>query len=55
LANAARLNAPPGLEVMQGDAGTTTACAGAVPVDVLLLCGIFGNVEVDDVERPPDA
>jgi hypothetical protein len=36
---------------MQGDAGTTAAFAEVVPVDVLLLCGIFGNVEDDDVER----
>ncbi len=51
LAEVARRAAPPGLEVAQGDAGTTTACAGAVPVEVLLLCGIFGNVEDHDVER----
>jgi len=51
LADIARRASPPGLEVMQGDAGTTAAFAGAVPVDVLLLCGIFGNVEDDDVER----
>ena len=36
---------------MRGDAGTTAAFAGAVPVDVLLLGGIFGNVKDDDVER----
>jgi len=35
--------------VVQGDAATTDACAAAVPADVLLLCGIFGNVEDDDV------
>lgn len=51
LADIARRAAPPRLEVRQGDAGTTAAFAGAVPVDVLLLCGIFGNVEDDDVER----
>lgn len=33
-----------GLEVVEGDAGTTTAAAGAVPADLVLVCGIFGNV-----------
>ena len=32
-------------------AGTATAFAEAVPVNLLLLCGILGNVEDDDVER----
>ena len=39
------------LEVVRGDAGTTDACAGRAPVDVLLLCGIFGNVVNDDIRR----
>lgn len=47
----ARGLAPPGLEVVQGDAGTTDACVGAVPSDLLLLCGIFGNVSDEDVRR----
>ena len=51
LAGIARLASAPGLEVMQGDAGTTAAFAGSVPVDVLPLCGIFGNVEDNEVER----
>lgn len=42
--------APPGIEVVQGDAGSTAAAAGAVPVDLLLLCGIFGNISDEDVE-----
>jgi hypothetical protein len=33
------------------DAGTTTAYAEAVPADLLLLCGVFGNVSDDDVAR----
>jgi hypothetical protein len=33
-----------GLEVVCGDAGRTEAFAPAVPVDLLLLCGVFGNV-----------
>lgn len=40
-----------GLEVIEGDAGATTSLAGAVPADLLLLCGIFGNVSDEDIER----
>ena len=40
-----------GLEVRQGDAGTTATFADAVPVDLLLLCGIFGNVSDEAIER----
>jgi hypothetical protein len=47
----ARAAAPAGVDVVQGDAGTTAACAGAVPADLLLLCGIFGNVPDDDIAR----
>ena len=47
----ARSLAPPGVEVVQADAGSTDACVGAAPADLLLLCGIFGNVSDEDVER----
>jgi hypothetical protein len=40
-----------GLEVKQGDASLTDAYEGVVPADVLLLCGIFGNVSDADVEE----
>lgn len=40
-----------GLEVVEGDAGITTAAAGAVPADLVLLCGIFGNLSDADIER----
>jgi hypothetical protein len=39
----------PTIAVVCGDAGTTTAHLGAVPADLLLLCGIFGNVPDDDI------
>jgi hypothetical protein len=41
------------IRVIVGDAGTTDTFAGAdaVPADVLLLCGIFGNITDDDVEH----
>lgn len=39
------------VEVVTGDASRTDAVAGAVPADVLLACGIFGNVSDQDVHR----
>ena len=48
---AARSSAPHDVEVVQADAGSTTASVGAAPADLLLLCGIFGNVSDADVER----
>jgi hypothetical protein len=39
------------VDVRCADASTTATYADAVPADVLLLCGIFGNVSDDDVER----
>ena len=54
LAAAARADlAPLGsqLEVRTADAGTPAVWADVVPVDLLLLCGIFGNVTDEDVER----
>jgi hypothetical protein len=41
--------APPTITVVCGDAGTTTAYLDAAPADLLLLCGIFGNVPDDDI------
>jgi hypothetical protein len=40
-----------GLEVVCGDAGRTEAFAPAVPVDLLLLCGVFGNVTDGDLRN----
>jgi hypothetical protein len=51
LAAAARAAAPPPIQVLTADAGTTEAYGDDVPVDLLLLCGIFGNVTDGDVER----
>lgn len=39
------------LRVVEADAGSTTAYAPAVPADLLLVCGVFGNVPDDDVRR----
>ena len=40
-----------GLSVEQGDAGRSAAYAGAVPADLVVACGIFGNVTDEDVRR----
>ena len=37
------------VEVRTSDAGSTDCCRGAVPADVLMTCGIFGNVTDGDV------
>ena len=37
------------VEVREVDAGTTAGYADALPADVLLLCGIFGNVSEADI------
>ena len=39
----------PGVEVLQADAGITDACAGAVPAQVVVACGIFGNITDSDI------
>lgn len=37
------------VEVRTADAGTTSSYHGAVPADVLLACGVFGNIADDAV------
>lgn len=39
------------VEVVHGDASTSSAYAGAVPADVVLACGIFGHVSDEDIAR----
>ena len=39
------------IDVVVADAGTTDACAGAVPADLIVACGIFGNISPEDIER----
>lgn len=48
---AARASGLEGVEVVTGDASTTDAFEGAVPADLVLVCGVFGNIPDDDVER----
>jgi hypothetical protein len=39
------------LEAVQADASTSDAYLAAIPADLVLACGIFGNISDEDVER----
>ena len=39
------------LEVVAGDAGQSAAYEGVAPADLLLACGVFGNISDADIER----
>ena len=43
------------VNVITGDAGETTTFASALPVDLLMLCGIFGNVADQDIAATIEA
>lgn len=45
----------PGVEVREADAGLVDSFADVLPTDILLLCGIFGNVSTDDIRRTVEA
>jgi hypothetical protein len=38
------------LTIVVGDAGNPAVFADYLPVDLLLLCGIFGNISTDDIK-----
>jgi len=38
------------LDVRTTDAGLTDGYVGAVPADVVLVCGVFGNVSTEDIQ-----
>lgn len=40
-----------GVEIVTGDAGRTSAYADLAPADLVLACGVFGNVPHADIER----
>jgi hypothetical protein len=44
-----------GVTVRVADASTVAAYADALPADVLLLCGIFGNVSDEDIRQTATA
>ncbi|GAA3658946.1 hypothetical protein GCM10022224_022960 [Nonomuraea antimicrobica] len=50
-AAAARAAAPEGAEVVCGDAALPQAYAGAVPADLVMVCGVFGNITDGDIRR----
>jgi hypothetical protein len=52
-AHLARQAASPfaGVEVLEADAGCSDAYARAVPADIVLACGVFGNISDDDIRR----
>jgi hypothetical protein len=39
------------VEFVEGDAAEAASYAGAVPADLVLACGIFGNITDDEVRR----
>jgi hypothetical protein len=39
------------VEVVQGDASLIDAYADLTPADLVLFCGVFGNITDEDVER----
>ena len=40
-----------GVKVVVGDAGKSDVYAGATPADLVLVCGVFGNISDADIER----
>jgi len=51
LARRAEENVGPALDVIVGDAGMSTAYEDAAPADLVLVCGVFGNITDADMER----
>ncbi|MDX3314109.1 class I SAM-dependent methyltransferase [Streptomyces sp. NPDC054884] len=43
------------VEVVAGDASLLDHYAGMAPADLVLLCGVFGNITDPDIERTVDA
>jgi hypothetical protein len=43
------------VEVVTGDASRTEQYVGLVPADLVLMCGIFGNISETDIKRTVDA
>ncbi|MFF4785051.1 MULTISPECIES: SAM-dependent methyltransferase [Streptomyces] len=45
----------PGVEAVVADAALLDHCADLVPADLVLLCGVFGNITSADIERTVEA
>jgi hypothetical protein len=39
------------IDVVQGDASVAGTYAGAIPADLVLVCGVFGNTSLDDIRN----
>ena len=50
-----RLTDPVRVHVVEGDAGSSTSYTGLTPADLVLLCGVFGNISDEDVQRTIEA
>ncbi len=55
LAERARASAPAAIEVLCSDAGTSKAYEGIAPVNLLLCCGVFGNITEADIQNTIDS
>jgi hypothetical protein len=51
---AARHAAGLDVEIVTGDASLTESYRGIAPADLVLVCGVFGNITEDDIERTVD-
>jgi hypothetical protein len=49
LVERARRSAPVGLDVVEADAGISDVYGGACPADLVMTCGVFGNVTEQDI------
>jgi hypothetical protein len=47
----AELGLAASVEVVEGDAADTSLYVGAVPAEVVLACGVFGNITDEEIER----
>jgi predicted RNA methylase len=50
-ARAAELGVADRVRIVEGDASQASRYADAVPADVVLVCGIFGNISAADITR----
>ncbi|TWD82924.1 putative methyltransferase [Kribbella amoyensis] len=48
---AAAVNGLTSVDVVEADAGNTANYGDAVPADLVLFCGVFGNISPEDVRR----
>lgn len=44
-------NIPPSLNIIQDDASQTHTYKDSIPADLILLCGVFGNISNDDIAK----